>query len=362
MKLSDFHNSPPLTQYAWSMSAVLLCAGVSYLIAPITGYRMVGYLLLISVSLIAMVFDIRPVLTAAALSALIWDFFFIPPRFTLHVGGLEDTILLSLYFIIAMVNAALTYKLRSAEKAMIVREEKEKTLKLYNTVLNSLSHELRTPIATIMAATDNLKTTSEKLSVQQRADLLAEISKASVRLNEQVENLLNMSRLESAYLQPHKDWCDINELVYESVSKLEEQGMSQTIVIELAPELPLFQTDKGMVQQILFNLLHNASLYTPPNSTVTLTGRCQEDLLELTVADNGPGFPADEINKVFDKFYRLKHSRTGGTGLGLSIVRGFTEALGGHILLTNQAQGGACFRISLPGETSFFKHVKHEQG
>src|SRR6185312_5307757 len=130
---------------------VLLVSGICYAFSHLIGYKVVAYILLITVSLLAMLFDILPVMFAALLSALIWDFFFIPPYFTLQVNSAEDMFLLLMYFVIAMVNAALTYKIRTIEKNAILKEEKENTVKLYNTLLNSLSHELRTPIATIIA-------------------------------------------------------------------------------------------------------------------------------------------------------------------------------------------------------------------
>ena len=127
---------------------------------------------------------------------------------------------LIMYFLIALINAALTYKIRQVEKASRKKEEKANTVKLYDTLLNSLSHELRTPIATIIAATDNLQS-NDKLTTENKEQLVTEIAKASFRLNQQVENLLNMSRLESGFIKPKKDWCDINEIVYSTVKKIE---------------------------------------------------------------------------------------------------------------------------------------------
>jgi len=343
--------------FSFSLIVVsLLCYGMS----SILGYRVLGFILLISVSFVAMVFDILPVLLAAILSALIWDFFFIPPYYTFQVSSTEDSILLLMYFIIAMVNAALTYKLRRMEKAAILKEEKENTVKLYNTLLNSLSHELRTPIAAIIAATDNLQSGTSKLTAQNKNELVGEIAKASFRLNQQVENLLNMSRLESGFIQPKKDWCDINEIVYETVNRLEENNITQAIRININPDIPLFKLDKGMLEQVLYNILINATLYTPPKSIISIIAQDHADVLEVVIEDNGAGFPSNELENVFDKFYRLKNTRTGGTGLGLSIVKGFTEAMGGSVSLRNVASGGARFTIDIPAETSYLKNLKNE--
>jgi two-component system, OmpR family, sensor histidine kinase KdpD len=347
-------------QYFFSLLIVISISLLCYAFTPLIGYRVVAYILLISVSLIAMVFDILPVLLAAFLSALIWDYFFIPPFFTFQVHTTEDTFLLLMYFVVAMVNAVLTHKIRKMEKTAILKQEKENTVKLYNTLLNSLSHELRTPIATIIGATDNLQGNSPNLTAHNRYELVAEIAKASFRLNQQVENLLNMSRLESGFIQPQKDWCDVVELVYDTVKRIEENKVSQRVCININPDIPLFKIDKGMLEQVLYNILINACLHTPPDSTIEITGMCHGDVLVMIIDDNGNGFPKEEIGNVFDKFYRLKTAKTKGTGLGLSIVKGFMDAMGGSVSLENLSPHGARFSLHLPAETSYLRNLKNE--
>ena len=319
-----------------------------------------GFILLVTVSILAILFDILPVLLAAILSALVWDFFFIPPHFTFHVDTAEDLIMLLMYFLIALVNAVLTFKIRQVEKVARDKEEREHTVKLYNTLLNSLSHELRTPIAAIIGATDNLQNNNSKLTPQNHNDLIEEISKASFRLNQQVENLLNMSRLESGFIKPKNDWCDISELVYDAVKRIGENDTKQKIQININPQIPLFKLDKGMLEQVIYNLLNNATQYSPEHSTINISAACHADVLEIVIEDDGKGFPEDEIKYVFDKFYRLKNSGPGGTGLGLSIVKGFTEAMNGSVALENKSDGGARFTINIIAETNYLKNLKNE--
>lgn len=347
-------------QYAKSILIIAVVSALCFGLSAYVGYRVIALILLVTVSLIAMFFDILPVLLAAVLSALIWNFFFIPPKFTFHIDSTEDILMFLMYFVIALVNAMLTIKIRQAEKAAQKKEEKENTLKLYNTLLNSLSHELRTPIATIIGATDNLQTQENKLSEKNKNELVAEISKASLRLNRQVENLLNMSRLESGFIQPKKDWCDINELVHDVVNRVKENAEHHPISIIIKDSLPLFKIDYGLIEHVLYNLLLNAILYIPKYSVITIKANCIEEKLVLTVEDTGNGFPEDEIGKVFEKFYRLKNSDTGGTGLGLSIVKGFVEAHNGTIHLENIPEGGAKFTITIPAEISYINALKNE--
>jgi two-component system sensor histidine kinase KdpD len=141
---------------------------------------------------------------------------------------------------------------------------------------------------------------------------------------------------------------------------LEESNITQKITININPSIPLFKLDEGMLEQVIFNLLNNACLYTPPKTIIDIVAICHEDVLQIIIEDNGQGFPANEIDFVFDKFYRLKNSKPGGTGLGLSIVKGFTEAMNGSIQLQNKITGGAKFIINIPAETSYLKNLKNE--
>ena len=347
-------------QYTISIAAVSIVGAVCFVCSALIDYRVVAFILLVAVSLIAVSFDILPVLVAAMLSALIWDFLFIPPHFTFQVSSTEDAILLLMYFVIAMVNAVLTYKIRRIEKLSLEKEERAQTVRLYNTMLNSLSHELRTPIAAIIGATDNLRHNDARLTPHLRVELLGEISTASFRLNRQVDNLLNMSRLESGFIAPKNDWCDVIELVHGVVNRVEEDGALQKINIGISPALPLFRLDCGMLEQVVSNLINNAVLHTDDKDTISISAAAYADLLEIVIEDTGPGFPKGEIGHVFEKFYRLKSAKAPGTGLGLSIVKGFTEAMGGSIDLENRQGRGARFVLRIPAEPTYLKNLKNE--
>jgi two-component system sensor histidine kinase KdpD len=349
------HRIKKSNQYLYSIAAVFLISAVCYAFSDLIGFRTVAFILLVTVSLIAITFDIFPVLASAALSAFIWNFFFIPPRFTFHVASAEDTILFFMYFIIAMVNGVLTFKIRQAEKISRVKEERANSVKLYNTILNSLSHELRTPIAAIIGAADNLQQ-NKNLSEDNKEQLVSEISRASLRLNQQVENLLNISRLESGHIKPKYDWCDIIELVYETAKRVEENNPGRRIKISIDPNLPLCNLDKGMLEQIIHNLLNNAAIHTENGTQVEISASCHADLLQVIIEDNGKGITGVNIKELFHKFSRNRNSGTSGSGLGLSIVKGFTEALGGSVEASHVRSGGTRFNVSLPVKTTYLKY------
>lgn len=361
--MSNFllHKFGKKQQFILSIFLILFVAAISFVLSNFIGYKVVAFLLLVTVSLIAMFFDIVPVLLAAFLSAIVWNYFFIPPRFTFAIQSTENVILFLMYFVIAMVNGALTFKIREAEKKANKKTEKENTLKLYNTLLNSLSHELRTPISTIIGATDTLQEEKDKLSENNRTELISEISKASLRLNRQVGNLLNMSRLESGFLQPKTDWCDVNELIYDVVNQLKDILQNKPVEIKIKENIPLVKLDYGLLEQVLLNLIHNAAIYIPKYAVITVRATIsKENKLVLIVEDTGEGFPENEINHVFEKFYRLKNTNTGGTGLGLSIVKGFVEAMKGTITLKNGEEFGSIFTIEIPTEIANLNDIKHE--
>jgi two-component system, OmpR family, sensor histidine kinase KdpD len=354
-----FHNPPKKTQYLISVVAVFSVTALGLALHNLVGYRVVALMLLVTVSLLTLFLDIIPVIIAAVLSALLWDLLFIPPRFTFAIGTTEDRLLLLMYFVIALIHAVLTYKIKQVQKEVRTREEKSKAIKFYNTLLNSLSHELRTPITTIIGATDNLMN-AEKLSEKDKTELLSEISIASLRLNQQVENLLSMSRLESGVFQIKKDWCDVKELVYSVIQRFEPAISSYKVSVFVPDNLPLFKLDYGLMEQVLHNLISNAIQHTSEGTNIVITVDCEDEKLLLTISDSGKGFPENEIDRVFDKFYRVQGSRPGGTGLGLSIVRGFVEAHHGKVTLTNLPLRGAMFTIEIPTEVSYINRLKNE--
>lgn len=347
-------------QFLVSIGLVLFISVICFFLTDFLGHRVVALLLLLAVSVLAMLFEIVPVLVAAILSALVWNYFFIPPTFTFHIDNAEDLLMFLMYFVVALVNAVLTFKIKKQEKIVREKQKKENLIKLYNTLLNSLSHELRTPISTIIGASDILRDGQAQISSNQQEKLVSEISSAGLRLNNQVDNLLNMSRLESGILNLKKDWCNINELIFSLLRNVEEIKTSHKIVFMPNEALPFFKIDETLLYQALYNIVHNAILYTPEDSSVFITLSFENENCSIQIADTGPGFPESEIAMVFDKFYRLPNSKAGGTGLGLSIAKGFIQAHNGEIYLKNRQQGGAEFTILIPAETSFINHLKNE--
>jgi two-component system sensor histidine kinase KdpD len=491
---------PPFTsnfpQYLIASLIIIFSSGVFYLLKDFIGYQVVSFGLLFLVSILALFLGTGPILLAATLSALIWDYFFIPPSFTLHIGQPEDLLMLIMFYIIALLNGILTSRIRRQEKKIRIREERTHALyqltkeltsasgtvevskiaaryiqkyfnldsaiilkneinlldnkvqnetgiklsenelsiaawvyrhsakagkytdtlpsteftfyplsgnndnmgviavkhvnvftqgeeqfweaflsqisgkyereylrntakkayilnesdKLYKTLFNSISHELRIPVATIMGASDTLLFQSYPDETKRK--LYSEINTASVRLNRLIENLLNMSRLESGRITPRPDWCDVHDLANKVSDSLKQELLQFKLSVVIPPNMPLVNIDFGLFEQVLHNLILNATQNAPTGSRIRLKFFYDNASLIIQVMDRGKGFPESELSSVFNKFYRGKDAKAGGTGLGLSIVKGFIEAHQGTVTAGNRQNGGALFTIKIPVKIS----------
>lgn len=231
----------------------------------------------------------------------------------------------------------------AAEQSAMLHESE----RLYTTLLNSVSHELRTPIAAISGAASSLREPRAWDNVTVRQVLIDDIGYAAKRLNRLVENLLDMSRLESGRLSLKKEWCDVSDVVAVAVKQVEDCLHERPLQIEIRSDLALVQMDFVLIEQVLVNLLDNICNHTPVGTAMRISALRRGRWLEIQVADNGPGIPESELDRIFDKFYRLPGSAPGGTGLGLSISRGLVEAHGGTLTAGRAPEGGAIFTIRL---------------
>lgn len=219
----------------------------------------------------------------------------------------------------------------------------DKSERLRRNLLDSVSHELKTPLAIIRASIEGMGAAAANPYV-------VEIDTATKRLQRLVDGLLQMTRLESQIVEPQMEWCDVHEIVEAAVKAAGDALKNHPLILHVAADIPLVKTDQALLHQALANILHNAAVYSPDQSPVELTARHAEQKLRLTVRDHGPGLPPGEESRVFGKFYRASGAPAGGTGLGLSIARGFVQALGGDIAGWNDPRGGAVFEILLKVE------------
>lgn len=219
----------------------------------------------------------------------------------------------------------------------------ERSEKLRRTLLDSVSHELKTPLAVMHAALEGLNLPTNPY--------VREMNTAARRLQRVVDHLLHITRIESSVVEPRRDWCEVSEILEEARSSVADVLAGHPVKISAPEDLPLIHADSVLLSQALSNILHNAAIYTPTRTVIDIEVRICEDLLHITVRDHGPGLPDGAGTKVFEKFYRAPGAPAGGTGLGLAIARGLMRAQGGELTAHNHPEGGAVFAMELPVST-----------
>jgi two-component system sensor histidine kinase KdpD len=225
------------------------------------------------------------------------------------------------------------------------------TERLRAALLTSISHDLRTPLASIIGTVSSLRSFADKYDAADRDELLATLEGEAERLNRFVGNLLDMTRLESGAIELKLDLTDIGEIIGAALERAGAILAAHRVEVTIASDLPMLRLDPILFEQVLFNLLDNAAKYSPPGSRIDLRARKEGDVVALEVLDEGPGIPPADLERIFDKFYRVQAQdrRRAGTGLGLAICRGFIEAQGGRIEAHNRRdRSGAILTLRIP--------------
>jgi two-component system sensor histidine kinase KdpD len=232
-----------------------------------------------------------------------------------------------------------------AERAQ-VRVETER---LRNSLLSSVSHDLRTPLASITGAASTLLDDGARLDAATRRDLLESLHEEADRLNRLVQNLLEMTRLESGALQLHTEWHPVEEVLGAALGRFGTALARRAVTTGVPPDLPLVPMDDVLIEQVLINLFDNALKYTPADSPIEVTAEDAGGAVLIEVADRGPGLRPGEERRIFEKFHRAEAAPTQrGAGLGLAICQGIVNAHGGRIWAENRAGGGVRVRFTLP--------------
>lgn len=249
---------------------------------------------------------------------------------------------------LAVTRAQLAEQAKSAQ--MLAESERLRTA-----LFNSLSHDFRTPLSSIIGAVSGLLESDSIYTPQARRELLKNIQLGALGMNRFVNNLLDMARLESGLLHLNKEWGDIQDIIGVALGRLDYSLANRPLKTEIKPDLPLVQVDLVLIEQVLVNLIDNALKYSMPGSEILISAGNNGQEVIISVADRGQNIPPGDMEKIFDKFYRLESSRlASGTGLGLAICKGFIEAHNGKIWAENSSFGGTVITFTLPlaGEIS----------
>ena len=255
-----------------------------------------------------------------------------------------------------LLNALSDQAALAVERVNLVRDVDQARLqaetdRLRSALLTSISHDLRTPLASILGAASSLASQHGSLDEVGRAAMLRTIQEEAERLNRFIGNLLDMTRLEAGPLSLAKGLADLSDVVGAVLRRAERILSAYQVRVDLQPGLPMLAIDMVLFEQVLFNLLDNAAKYSVPGSAVQISAWQDGGIVRIRVMDEGDGIPAADLERIFDKFYRVRSAdrQRAGTGLGLAICRGFVEAMGGTITAANRDdRSGACFTITLP--------------
>lgn len=333
--------------YAVAILVVVLATCVDALVFGRSELADVVMVYLLGIVIVASRFGHGPSLTAAVLSVVAYDLFFVPPYFSFVVADLRHITTFGVMLVVATVISALAQRVRRQAQVAHDAKVQVETEQLRNALLSSVSHDLRTPLAVVKGAGSALVDGNATLTPEARLSFAESIVDEADRLNRLVGNLLDMTRLEAGVLVVKKEWQSIEELVGTALGRLEDRLRHRQVVVAVPQELPLVPCDALLVEQVLINLMENAARYTPEDTAVELRAEAAPGCIEIRVLDRGPGIPLGQEEKIFERFHRA-HEGQGGIGLGLAICRGIVVAHGGSIWSKSRQGGGAEFGFTLP--------------
>lgn len=311
---------------------------------------------LLGVFFVAMHFGLLPSILASLTSAGAFAFFFAPPIFSFAIVDQENLMGLVVMLVVGVVTSNLAENIlhHTIERVKSIELAKEVTLKmqaetLRNSLLSSISHDLRNPLAIIVGAASTLESDEQCLDAVSRRKLVKVISEEAQRMSDLTIKILEMARLEAGEVMLNRQWFAPEEIVGSALSRLDKQLKSRPVNIHMPENLALINVDAVLLQQVMVNLLDNADKYSDSGLPIDISVGAMSLGLYITIADRGPGIPAGLQQKIFEKFFRInEESAQSGVGLGLSICRAIIEAHGGEIQATNRSGGGALFQIYLP--------------
>jgi two-component system sensor histidine kinase KdpD len=283
-----------------------------------------------------------PAIVTSILSVLTFDFFLVPPYLTLSVADLQYIFTFIAFLVVGVVISTLASKTRE----QVIQRQKEK---LQTALLNSISHDLRTPLSSVTGSLSALLDDDAGLDDATRKELLETAFTESDRLNQLVGNLLDMTRMEAGALQINRKACELRDVLGVTLEQLKENISARNIRIDIPKDFPEISVDFLFMMKVFFNIIDNALKYSPVDTPIDIKATAFKDKVRIEVKDRGIGIPQGDLKRVFEKFYRVERpQQIRGTGLGLSICKGIIEAHGGEITAENNPDRGTTFIITIP--------------
>lgn len=337
-----------LLSHAAAASIVALATGLCVALREYLAAPDLVMVYLIGIGVAAVRWGRGPSIVASALSVFAYNFFFVPPYYTVMVHDQRHLLTFVMMFGVGLLVSGLTIRLR--RQALETREAtmRAQTEEMRSSLLSAISHDLRTPLAVITGAATALRDEPTTHTAAVHAELLDTLCEEAERLERLVRNLLDMTQLQAGMLNLKREWIPLEEVIGSALTRLESKLTQRAIRTVLPADLPLVLVDPVLLEQVLINLLENACKYTPAGSPIELRAQANDARVTLEVIDAGPGIASGDEERIFEKFYRGQQTGARGAGLGLAICRGIVEAHGGSISAEKRAEGGALFRVTLP--------------
>jgi two-component system sensor histidine kinase KdpD len=373
------------------LGAILGTALVTIVLAPFhtrINSTTVALIFLLVVLLVALFRGSGPALVASVLGMLSFNFFFLPPIYTLSIAHAQNWVALTVFFTTAVAVGQLSARAkRRAEEAETAKQELERLYselrdaferasqaealrrseKLKSALLDAVTHDLRTPLASVKASITTLldeargsKDGPVVLDTESRLDMMEVIDQESDRLNRFIGDLIELARIEAGELQLRPRWGAVDEIISTALTRAEPLTAQHKIQLEIEKDLPLVRVDNRAVSEVVYSLIDNAAKYSPMNTTLRVTAtRGDDEMVHVVVEDMGKGIPAELRRRVFDKFFRamrdgdITTSEPSGTGMGLAIAKGIVEAHGGRIWIEPRRDGPGtrvCFTLPIGDE------------
>jgi K+-sensing histidine kinase KdpD len=337
-----------LAAYGLALVVSAAALGLALLVGAVGGDGSVpGLLFLGAVGLSAWYGGLGPALLTACLGALALDYFYESPPFLFEVTSARTPIFWLAFVLTSVLLGSLNGRLRrSNQRLRLERDRAEAAVLARDELIASVSHDLRTPLTAIKASVYSLRDAEAQLSEQRRERLLSNIEAESDRLVHFVTSALALRRLENG-LCPNWDWVTACEVTSAALDRLLAPLGAREVRFNVSEDLPQVWVDAALLDQALTVLIENVAVHTPAGSAVALDGSVERGALWLRVSDAGPGIPANDRERVFEKYERLDHAGS-GVGLGLTLARAAVEAQHGQLFVEDSALGGACFTIEIP--------------
>ena len=335
--------------YAWAAGAAAVCTLAGLAMAERFDAVNIAMVYLLAVVVIALRFNRGAAVLASVLSIVAFNFFFIPPRMSFHVGDVQYLLTFAIMLAVALVISRLTQDVHQRARAQAALQLEAETERIRSALLASISHDLRTPLAVMSGASSSLAEGGERMSAEERRALAQSVFHQSREMSERVSKVLQMTRLESGALAPERDWTSLGELAGAVLARLRERLAGHRVMVDLPDELPLVRVDAPLIEQALGNLLENAAQHTPPGTLVRLRAQQHDSEVVVSVEDFGPGIAERDVDRVFAKFHRgVAEGAAGGVGLGLAICRAIVRLHQGRAWAEQLPGGGSAFRFTLP--------------